>query len=68
VRKFAFDNNQIEGQQLKATSIRQSYLKQIEYKNGEDIVEVTHVIGIAASGGDNVDDNDMGGGNDLIIL
>lgn len=31
-------------------------------------MELRYILAVAASGGDNMDVNDLGGGNDLIIL
>lgn len=53
---------------MKATSIKQTYLNQTIYKNGEDIYQTEFYIAVAASGDENLRDNLLGGGNDLIIL
>ena len=57
---------EFEQRQAKATAIRQSYLKQTNYVNGEDIEQIDSYIAVATS--DSVDVNEMGGGMDVIIV
>ena len=42
---------------MKGTAIKQIYLNQIEYKNGEELYQTDYLIAIAVSGDENLRDN-----------
>lgn len=55
-----------EQRQAKATALRQSFLKQTNYVNGEDIEQIDSFIAVATS--DSAEQNDVGGGTDVVIV
>ena len=40
----------------------------MEFKEGEDIMDLRYCLAVAASGNENLQINELGGGNDLIVL